>query len=55
MPWSGEGLVNGYRRRFPNSLVYKIFSISTACSAVCVVLFVIFAVWRFFGPLFGTK
>ena len=49
MPWSGEGLVNGHKRRFPNSIVYKLFSISTAGGAVCVVLFLIFALWTLFG------
>jgi hypothetical protein len=49
LPWEGNSLVEEYKRRFPNSLIYRVFSVSAIGGTVFAGLFLIVVVWTVFG------
>lgn len=49
LPWESNSLVEEYRRRFPNSLIYRVFCISAISGAVFAGLFFVVLVWTVFG------
>ena len=49
LPWESKGLVEEYRRRFPNNLIYRVFSVSAISGAIFAGLFLIVLAWTAFG------
>ena len=49
LPWESNGLVKEYRRRFPNSLIYKIFSVSAIGTAIFAGIGLAVVLWIEFG------
>lgn len=49
LPWEINRLVGVYRRRFPSSVIYRIFSISAIGTAVFAGLGLVVVLWIGFG------
>jgi hypothetical protein len=49
LPWESNKLVEEYRRRLPDGLIYKIFSVSAISSAVLAALFLMVVLWEVSG------
>jgi len=49
LPWESNELVKEYRRRFPNRLIYKVFSVSAISTVDFAGLGVAVVLWLGFG------